>query len=65
MLAATIYMTLGTVGDDGRARVTPVFFATADRRELFWVSDPASRHSRNLEQRPGAAHLRHGHRDPA
>ncbi len=52
VLAATIYMFLGTVGDDGRARVTPVFFATEDGRELFWVSDPASRHSRNLERRP-------------
>jgi hypothetical protein len=52
VLAGTIYMSLGTVDDDGRARVTPVFFATADGRELFWVSDPASRHSHNLEQRP-------------
>jgi hypothetical protein len=52
VLAATIYMTLGTVDDDGRARVTPVFFAATGTRELFWVSDPASRHSRNLERRP-------------
>jgi hypothetical protein len=52
VLAANIYMTLGTVDEDGRARVTPVFFATADTREFVWVSDPASRHSRNLEQRP-------------
>ena len=56
VLAATIYMNLGTVDADGRARVTPVFFATADRRELFWVSDPASRHSRNLERTP-ALHI--------
>ena len=54
ILAATIYMHLGTVDEDGCARVTPVFFAaTDDHRELVWVSDPASRHSRNLAHRPG------------
>ena len=56
VLAENLYMTLGTVDDDGRARVTPVFFATADTRELVWVSDPASRHSRNLERTP-ALHI--------
>jgi len=52
VLDATLYMSLGTVDPDGRARVTPVFFATADHRELVWVSDPRTRHSRNVEARP-------------
>ena len=55
VIDANLYMTLGTVDDDGRPRVTPVFFATADHREFLWVSDPASIHSRNLEARPQIA----------
>jgi predicted pyridoxine 5'-phosphate oxidase superfamily flavin-nucleotide-binding protein len=55
VLDATLYMSLGTVDPDGRARVTPVFFATADDRELVWVSDPRTRHSRNAEARPRIA----------
>jgi hypothetical protein len=31
---------------------SPVWFATADRRELVWVSHPDARHSRNIAMRP-------------
>jgi hypothetical protein len=55
VMDATLYLSLGTADPDGRARITPVFFATADHRELLWVSDPQSRHSRNLEARPEIA----------
>lgn len=55
VIDANLYMTLGTVDADGRPRVTPVFFATADHRAFLWLSDPASIHSRNLEARPQVA----------
>ena len=55
VIDANRYMTLGTVDADGRPRVTPVFFAAVDHRELVWVSDPRSVHSRNLAARPHVA----------
>jgi hypothetical protein len=49
---ANRYMTLGTADADGRPWASPVWFATADYREFFWVSSPEARHSRNLAVRP-------------
>jgi Pyridoxamine 5'-phosphate oxidase len=46
------YMTLGTADAAGTPWVSPVWFATSDYREFFWVSDPDRRHSRNLAERP-------------
>jgi hypothetical protein len=46
------YMTLGTADGSGLPWVSPVWFATPDYREFFWVSDPQRRHSRNLAERP-------------
>jgi hypothetical protein len=46
------FMTLGTADASGLPWVSPVWFATADYRELFWVSRPERRHSRNLGERP-------------
>lgn len=42
------YLTLGTVDTRGRAWVSPVFFATGDYREFFWISAPTATHSRNI-----------------
>ncbi len=48
-LASQSTMALGTAGsDDGRPQVAPLFFASDDDLNLYWVSDPDSRHSRNL-----------------
>jgi nitroimidazol reductase NimA-like FMN-containing flavoprotein (pyridoxamine 5'-phosphate oxidase superfamily) len=49
---ANRYMTLATADEDGRPWASPVWFATIDRRELFWVSRPDARHSRNIAERP-------------
>lgn len=49
---ANRYMTLGTADESGRPWVSPVWFATEDYREFFWVSSPEARHSRNLAARP-------------
>ena len=51
VIDANRYMTLGTADQSGRPWVTPVWFAPADYREFFWVSSPATRHSRNLAAR--------------
>jgi nitroimidazol reductase NimA-like FMN-containing flavoprotein (pyridoxamine 5'-phosphate oxidase superfamily) len=51
VIDANRYMTLGTADAEGHPWVTPVWFAPADYREFFWVSSPATRHSRNLAAR--------------
>jgi uncharacterized protein YhbP (UPF0306 family) len=48
---ANQYMTLATADRDGRPWASPVWYATADRREFLWISSPAARHSRNLAVR--------------
>jgi nitroimidazol reductase NimA-like FMN-containing flavoprotein (pyridoxamine 5'-phosphate oxidase superfamily) len=52
VVAANRYLTLATVGADGQPWATPLWFATRDGRELFWLSRPGARHSRNLAARP-------------
>ncbi|MCL4237026.1 MAG: pyridoxamine 5'-phosphate oxidase family protein [Anaerolineae bacterium] len=43
-------LALATAGlNDGRPQAAPLFFASDDTFNLYWVSDPDSRHSRNLE----------------
>ena len=45
------YMVLGTADQSGHPWVSPVWFATVDRRHFHWVSGHETRHSRNLEAR--------------
>jgi hypothetical protein len=52
LLAANDYLTLGTVGPDGRPWTSPVYFAAAGLREFYWTSDANAVHSRNLAGRP-------------
>jgi hypothetical protein len=52
---ANQYMTLATADKDGRPWASPVWFATVDYREFFWVSSPEARHSRNIAIRPEVA----------
>lgn len=42
------YLALGTTDDDGRARVSPVFFVPRDHRDLYWVSYDDTHHSLNI-----------------
>jgi dihydrofolate reductase len=46
------YMTLATADANGAPWASPVWFASDDCRELFWISDPNARHSRNIAERP-------------
>jgi nitroimidazol reductase NimA-like FMN-containing flavoprotein (pyridoxamine 5'-phosphate oxidase superfamily) len=52
IIDANSYMVLGTSDEAGLPWVSPVWFATADYQEFFWVSDPGRRHSWNLAVRP-------------
>lgn len=56
ILASNLYMTLATADASGLPWASPVYYApSADRTELYWVSRPVTRHSRNLEARPELA----------
>lgn len=52
IIEANRYMTLGTVEPDGRARVSPVYYAPDGHSVLYWISSPAAQHSRNVAERP-------------
>jgi hypothetical protein len=46
------YMTLATVEPDGAPRLSPVYYTPAGYTDLYWVSSPDARHSRNVADRP-------------
>lgn len=46
------YLVLGTVEDDGRPRLSPVYFTPARYRDFYWVSSPDAQHSHNVRERP-------------
>jgi nitroimidazol reductase NimA-like FMN-containing flavoprotein (pyridoxamine 5'-phosphate oxidase superfamily) len=54
------YMVLGTADETGHPWVSPVWFATVDRRHFHWVSGHETRHSRNLESRQEIAIVIYG-----
>ena len=45
-------MMLATADADGVPWASPVWYAPHGYTELFWISDPNARHSRNLAERP-------------
>ncbi|WP_291415189.1 pyridoxamine 5'-phosphate oxidase family protein [Actinophytocola sp.] len=55
VLDGTSYVVLATADAAGLPWASPVWFAHEDPRELFWVSFPGARHSRNLADRPELA----------
>jgi nitroimidazol reductase NimA-like FMN-containing flavoprotein (pyridoxamine 5'-phosphate oxidase superfamily) len=52
VLDANSYMTLATAAESGVPWASPVWFATEDYHQLYWLSAPSTRHSRNLAVRP-------------
>jgi hypothetical protein len=44
------YVVLGTVDEDGRPRVSPVYFTAHRYTDLYWVSHPDTHHSANLRR---------------
>lgn len=55
IVEANRYMTLATADEAGRPWASPVWYATDDYREFFWVSSPVALHSRNIAARPEVA----------
>jgi nitroimidazol reductase NimA-like FMN-containing flavoprotein (pyridoxamine 5'-phosphate oxidase superfamily) len=55
VLDSNNYVVLATAAGDGTPWASPVWFAHAGYRELFWVSAPDARHSRNILARPRIA----------
>lgn len=48
-LARQSTLALSTIGlHDGRPQVAPLFFVSDEALNLYWISDPDSRHSRNI-----------------
>ena len=52
IIDANLYVTLGTADAEGIPWVSPVYFATADYAEYYWVSSTEARHSHNIAGRP-------------
>jgi nitroimidazol reductase NimA-like FMN-containing flavoprotein (pyridoxamine 5'-phosphate oxidase superfamily) len=48
-------LVLATAADDGTPIATPLFYYADDELNLYWLSSPDSRHSRNLSVRPSVA----------
>ncbi len=55
IIDTSLYMTLATADAHGRPWASPVFFASADHVEFYWVSAPEAVHSQNLLVRPEVA----------
>jgi hypothetical protein len=51
VLDAIPFVVLATADADGTPWASPVWFAHEDYREIFWVSAPDARHSRNIAAR--------------
>jgi nitroimidazol reductase NimA-like FMN-containing flavoprotein (pyridoxamine 5'-phosphate oxidase superfamily) len=52
---ASCYLTLATADAHGSPWSTPVWFASADLVDFYWVSSPRARHSVNVAQRSDVA----------
>jgi len=55
LVASNSYMTFATADADGRPWGSPVWYAPTGDGDFLWVSDPESRHSRNIAARPEVA----------
>lgn len=54
-LAGHNTMTLATIGPQGEPQAAAVFYALDEESNLYFLSSPNSRHSRNLAQEPRVA----------
>ena len=52
IIDSIVYMVLGTADEDGRPWTSPVYFASENYREFYWMSSPGVTHSRNILVRP-------------
>jgi hypothetical protein len=47
-----VYMVLGTADEAGHPWTSPVYFASKNYKEFYWMSSPDVTHSRNILVRP-------------
>lgn len=52
IINSIVYMVLGTADEAGRPWTSPVYFASENYREFYWISSPNVTHSRNILVRP-------------
>ncbi|HEV8555737.1 MAG TPA: pyridoxamine 5'-phosphate oxidase family protein [Actinophytocola sp.] len=52
IIDANVFMTLSTADATGHPWVSPVYFATEDYVDFYWISAPDAAHSVNLAERP-------------
>jgi hypothetical protein len=52
VIDANVYLTLATADAEGRPWASPVYFTAVGYTEIYWVSSPDARHSRNIAARP-------------
>ena len=52
IIDSNMYMVLGTADESGQPWVTPVYYASSEYKEFYWVSSPEVRHSWNIAVRP-------------
>lgn len=55
LMDAAPLCSLATISPGGKAHINHMYFAWTRRFEVCWISDPDSRHSRNLFINPSAA----------
>jgi uncharacterized protein len=55
LLDASTLCAISTVSPRTTAHINTAYFAWNDEFDIFWLSDPAARHSRNIRVRPSTA----------
>jgi uncharacterized protein YhbP (UPF0306 family) len=55
ILGSTELCAMATLADDGAAHINTAYFAFDDELRLYFLSNPASLHCRNIARRPGMA----------
>jgi nitroimidazol reductase NimA-like FMN-containing flavoprotein (pyridoxamine 5'-phosphate oxidase superfamily) len=55
VIEANKYMTLGTIGGDGRPWVSPVYFTPDGHDDFYWASSPEAAHSLNIARDPNVS----------
>jgi uncharacterized protein YhbP (UPF0306 family) len=55
LLASSTLCAIATTTPRGRAHVHTAYFAWSPRFDVYWLSDPSARHSRNIRANPSAA----------
>ncbi|WP_194919116.1 pyridoxamine 5'-phosphate oxidase family protein [Catenulispora rubra] len=52
IIDANVYVTIACVDEHGSPWASPVFYATGDAVDFYWMSSPLTRHSQALAVRP-------------